>query len=418
MTETHIHGGMLIVGGGECGARAAVTLREKGWAGAITLVGRETLHAYERPPLSKTAMTSEACEPVHPFAKDQFDTLAIDLRTSSEVARIEPHRHQALLSDGAVIGYDKLLLAVGAQPRRLPFPAKAGLLYLRTHADALRIKSELVPGRQIGILGAGLIGLELAASARALGCEVTVIEAADRALGRAVPAPVAAQVTALHESQGVQFRWSTTVEQLDRIDEQLIAHTSDGKLLRFDVISVGIGAAPDISLAQVTGLAIDNGIAVDDRLRTSSADVFAAGDCASFPHPLFDGRRIRVESWRNAHNQAVTAAANMLGADQPYTAIPGFWSDQYDHTLQVTGLSALTSELVARTRDDSTVVHFGLDSGGRLVCASGFGPGSSVARDIKLAEKIIEEVGRPTTADLAASAVPLKALLTSVARSR
>lgn len=409
--------GMVVVGGGECGAHAAFALRHEGWRGPITVFGREELHAYERPPLSKAVLLTDECDPVHPYSREDFAAAGIELRTGTEVASVDPARHLVALADGTVLRYDRLLLAPGAKPRSLPLPPEPGVLTLRTHADALRLRDALSPGRRLCVVGAGLIGLELAAAGRARGCEVTVVEAAGQALSRVVPDGVAADVVSLHERNGVRFRWGTTVRRAERTASGLALELPPGEALEVDVVVVGIGAAPETALAEAAGLEVGNGILVDERLETSGADIFAAGDVACFPHPAFAGHRIRVESWRNAAEQAVTAARNMLGADEPHRPIPWFWSDQYDHTLQVTGLATLATGLVWRRRDDGVRCCFGLDGAGRLVFASGFGATAGVAREVRLAERLVAAGARPSPAELADPAVPLKSLLATATSS-
>src|SRR3954452_315386 len=270
----------VIVGGGECAAHAAFALRDRGFTGAITVLGRERLHAYERPPLSKVMLAGHDLDPVHPYTAEQFGEAAIELRTSTEVVRIDTDRHRAVLDDGEQIGFDRALLAVGAQPRRIRLAPDPAVLYLRTHQDALRIREALAPGRRIGIVGAGFIGLELAAGARGRGCEVTVIEATDRALVRVVPASVASDVVSLHERNGVRFHWHATLTRLRREGTRLVAGVTGAPDLTFDTVMVGIGAAPDVRVAEASGLKVENGVVVDDRL-CADGDVFAAGDCAS-----------------------------------------------------------------------------------------------------------------------------------------
>jgi len=407
--------GMVVVGGGECGAHAAFALRHEGWDGPITVVGREVLHAYERPPLSKALLLTDECEPVHPYSREDFTAGSIALRTGTEVASVDPAGHLVALADGTVLRYERLLLATGAQPRPLPNPARAGVLTLRTHADALRLRDALSPGRRLCVVGAGLIGLELAAAGRTRGCEVTVVEAAGQALSRVVPDGVAADVVGLHERNGVRFRWGTTLRGAEQTVTGLALELSTGDPLEVDVVAVGIGAVPETALARAAGIEIGDGILVDERLETSGADVFAAGDVACLPHPTFGGHRVRVESWRNAHEQAVTAARNMLGANEPHRSIPWFWSDQYDHTLQVAGLATLATDLVRRHRDDGVRCCLGLDRARRLVFASGFGTTAGVAREVRVAERLIAAGGQLSPAALADPAVPLQSLLPSTA---
>jgi 3-phenylpropionate/trans-cinnamate dioxygenase ferredoxin reductase component len=413
-TENPDRGGMVVVGAGECGARAALRLRDNGWAGRITLIGDEALETYERPPLSKAMLLSEEAVAVHPISTTAFEEAGIDVLRPERVSDIDPAGHRVVLAGGRSIGYDRLLLAVGAQPRRLPIPAEVGALYLRTHDDALSIRPHLRPGRRVGILGAGFIGLELAAAAHARDCDVSVIEFAPRALARAVPAEVADAVVSGHTERGVHFCWGVVADEITPVGDQTEVRLSSGETLFFDCLIVGVGAVPDTALAERAGLRIANGIELDDRLRTSDPDIFAAGDCGSFPHPLFGGTRIRLEAWRNAHDQADSVARNMLGADLPHTAIPWFWSDQYDSTLQVTGLPQLADRQVVRHRTDGVQLHFGLDATGRLVSASAFGPGNSVAKDIRLVEMLLQRDIHPDVDLLIDPSVQLKRLLAGV----
>lgn len=401
------HGGMVIVGGGECGARAAFALRDKGWSGDVTVIGAEDLHAYERPPLSKSMMLGGKFDPVHPYSLDDFLTARIRLLRSTRVCEIKPTEHRIILEDGSHLGYAYLLLAVGGTPRRLPLPSSKDLLYLRTYEDALAILDQLQTDRNVCVIGAGLIGLEIAASARTRGCSVTVIEFADRALVRAVPPQVAAKVVELHQEKGVRFHWSTSATAVDRVDDKSLVTLSTGETLAFDAVAVGIGSVPNTDLAESAGLTVANGIAVDDRLRTSASEIFAAGDCTSFPHPIFGNTRMRLEAWRNALDQSLTAATNMLGGDESYRVIPWFWSDQYDHTLQVSGLPSLSMKTVERIRPDGVTIYFGLDEADRLVSASAIAPGNSVAKDIKAAQVLMSEGIHPTAAQLSDPALPI-----------
>jgi 3-phenylpropionate/trans-cinnamate dioxygenase ferredoxin reductase subunit len=398
--------GAVLVGGGECCAHTAAFLRERGWSGPITVVGREPILAYERPPLSKALLTSARTEPVHPYGPEQLAELGVRVLTAMPVEAVLCSERAVELADGTRLDYDRLLLAVGAEPRRLPFPESAGLLYLRTHEDALRIAGALTPGRRIAVVGAGLIGLELAASAWARGCQVCVIEADDRAARRAIPAVSASHLVELHLRSGVGFRWATRVMDVERVGADTVLSLSTGEALVVDAVVVGIGAVPVTGMAEAAGLAVDDGIVTDDRLATSAPDVFAAGDCVSFPHPVYGGRRVRLESWRNALDQARTVAANMTGADKPHRAVPSFWSEQYDHTLHVAGLASLARTSIIRNRD-GLVLELGLDAEGRLVSASGLGPGNSAARDVRAAEAMMRDGVTPDASLLADVGIPL-----------
>ncbi|MEK0313216.1 NAD(P)/FAD-dependent oxidoreductase [Cohnella sp. 56] len=410
---------IVIVGAGQAGARAAAELRAQGWAGRIALIGREALPPYERPPLSKEAMVREAAaSPAAILSPASAAECGIELLTDAEAVGIDRSGHAVLLQDGRQIGYERLLLATGASSRRLLLSGEepAGLLYLRTYPDALRIRDRLVPGCRIVIVGAGFIGLELAASARLRGCEVTVLEAGPRILMRGVPVEIAADVEALHRAQGVAFELGVGIRAIQpaAAPQGGIGHRvvlADGRVIACDAVIAGIGAVPDTRLAEAAGLAVDNGIRTDHTLATADPDIFAAGDCCSFPHPLYGGRRIRLESWRNAEDQGAHAAAAMLGSAAPYAAVPWFWSDQYDRTLQVSGLPDAGASTVARIAEaGGNRLFFRLDEGGRLVSASGIGA-ANIAKDIKAAELMIERGLTPDPALLARPDVKLKSLL-------
>ena len=332
--------GMVVVGGGECGARAASALREAGWSGPVTLVGAESVPPYERPPLSKSMMTGPpASPPTTICATETLRTVGIAFVAGVAATDIDRDRHEVVLATGQRIAYQRLLVATGAT------------------------------------------------------------------------AYIAAAVTARHERAGVDVRCGTGVVQLDRHDGELLLELTTGETLVCDTVVVGIGAVPETSLARKAGLAVDNGVRVDTRLTTSDPDVFAAGDCCSWPHPLYDGRRIRLESWRNAQDQGGAAARNMLGADEPFTTVPWFWSDQYELTLQIAGLPDAATAEVVRRRPDGVEIRFGLGPDGRLLSASAVGTGNAVAQDIRLAELLIARRATPSPETLADPTAALKALL-------
>lgn len=402
----------VIVGAGECGARAAFSLREKGFDGDITLIGTEPLAPYERPPLSKHALV-EAIEPKFVTTLERYRELSIDLRLDTTVAAIEPVSKTVRLADGQTLGYDKLLLATGASPR--VFPGIDGtakrIRTLRTHADALALRAALHPGRHIAIIGGGFIGLELAATARKLGASATVIEGLPRVLKRGVPEEIAAVISERHRLEGVDIRCGQAIDAVREEADRATVHLADGEVILADLVLIGIGASPNIALAEAAGLAIDNGIVVNERLETSAADIYAAGDCCSFPLALYGGRRVRLESWRNAQEQANLAAANMLGDATEISAVPWFWSDQYDLTLQIAGLADGATSHVRRDLGDGAFILFHLDASGRLLAASGIGRDNVVARDIRLAEMLIAARAHPDPDALEASSVKLKSLL-------
>ena len=403
--------GIVIVGAGETGGRAALTLREAGYDGDITLIGEEPHLPYERPPLSKAAMVS-ADEPTPTCIMDEArcgEGRIVHI-ADSRVTAIDRAAHHVRLDGGRVVSYERLLLATGARARRLTVPGAEHALTLRSFADALGLRRQLKPGAQICVIGGGFIGLEIAASAIQRGCGVTVVEVAPRLLARGVPLELAERVFARHEREGVTIRLSAAVERIDRNEKALRVTLANGDMMDCDAVIAGVGAVPETTLAEEAGLAIDNGIAVDASFRTSDREIFAAGDCCSFPIPHYGGRRIRLESWRNAQDQGPAAARAMLGSSEPYSALPWFWSDQYDDTLQIAGLPDEGRTTVTRHVGDASF-FFHLAEDGRLVAASAYGPNSSIARDIKVAEMLIAARASPSPADLASPDVKLKGLL-------
>jgi len=405
--------GMVVIGAGECGGRAALALRENGYGGVVTLIGEEPHLPYDRPPLSKATMTSDEAPVMTAIAAQvSLAEQGIAFVSGNPVMDIDRAAKIVRLRDGRHIAYDKLLLATGAIPRRLPLAGpNSRLAYLRTFDDALAIRAHLREGRRIAIIGAGFIGLELAASARKLGARVTVLEAQPRILMRGVPAEIAAVVHALHASQGAEILCGETIAAIKEDGRTIRIERSGGRLIEADLGIVGIGAAPATALGERAGLAIDNGVAVDDRLRSSDPNIFAAGDCCSFPLSVYGRRRVRLEAWRNAQEQGALVAKNMLGADLAYVAIPWFWSDQYDMSLHIAGLCDEGRTIVRRELGDHAFILFHLADDGRLVAASGLGPGAAVAKDIRLAEMLIAKGARPHLSDLASPSVKLKKLL-------
>jgi len=396
---------MVIVGAGECGARAASTLRQAGWDGAIELLGAERHLPYERPPLSKAALLSEHDPaPVTVHDEATLADLGINHRAGIEVIDIDRDQREVVLAGGERVGYERVLLTTGASPRMLPMAAGLSRVHtLRTHDDSLRLRASLRSAERVAVIGGGFIGLELAAAAVSLGCNVTVLEAADRLLGRAVPADVAALVHARHVDAGVTVRCGVTLTKIAETDTVTTITLGDGTTVECDALIIGIGAVAETAVAEKVGLDVDNGVKVDHRLVTSDPRILAAGDCCSFPHPLYDGRRIRLEAWRNALDQAVIAAHNMIDGNRTYEAVPWFWSDQYDLSLQVAGLPAQAATEVVRTRTDGVHIRYGIDGARRLVSAAAVGTGNAVAKDIRLAEMAI---AKRVVADAAALADP------------
>ena len=400
--------GMVIVGGGMAAARACINFRAQDYQGPITLVSEEALLPYDRPPLSKASIVDEAgAEPVLLLDEGIVASLKVDVRLGKAVTAINRAEKTITLSDGSKIAYAKLLLATGAKPRKLNCPGGEYALTLRDQQDTLVLRAKFKPGKKIVVIGGGFIGLELASSARKLGCVVTLIEAQPRILMRGVPEPIAKMVHERHVKAGVTMIIGTGLSHLTAH----AVHLADGRVIAADTIIAGIGAAPEVQLAADAGLAIENGIACTAQMQTSDPDIYAAGDCASFAHEQMGGRRIRLEAWRSAQEQAVTAVENMLGGSKAHVNVPWFWSDQYDLSLQITGMADMGPRTVVRAPAETALILFHLAEDGAIKGASGIGPGNSIARDIKLAEMMIAKQMKPDVGALSDPAVQLKSLL-------
>ncbi|HVY52390.1 MAG TPA: FAD-dependent oxidoreductase [Devosia sp.] len=402
-------GPMVIAGAGECGVRAALGLREAGYRGEVMLIGAERHAPYERPPMSKELMLAATPLPPRTIATAQrLADAEITFYPSRPAVAIDRPAKRLQLADGTALPYEKLLLATGASPRRLSAPGADGdtVTYLRTYDDALRIHARIEPGTPVAIVGGGFIGLELAAAARQRGAAVTVIEALPRLLTRGVPEEIASRIAARHAQAGVTFMFGRAVAAIGPDAVRL----SDESMVPAGLVVVGIGATPETALAAGAGLEIENGVKADALLCTSDPDIFAAGDCCSFPLELYGGRRVRLESWRSAQELGGLAARNMLGAAEPIAAVPWFWTDQYELTMQIAGLCD-EGERTVRRQSGETLMLFHLKADGRLAAASGIGPGNAVARDIRVAEMLIARRARPDPAALADPAARLKGLL-------
>jgi len=326
----------VIAGASLAGAKAAETLRDEGFDGDIVLLGSESERPYERPPLSKGYLLgSDERDSVYVHAVGWYAENGVDLREGVTVAAIDRSARTVATSSGAQVSYDKLLLATGASPRRLNFPGsdREEVLYLRTIADSDRLRSAFQPGTRVVVAGAGWIGLETTAAARAAECAVTVLEPQSGALTDQLGPELGAVFADVHRAHGVEFRFG---EKAVEFRPGMVV-SSAGAEIPADVLVVGIGAAPNDDLAAQAGLETGNGVLTDEALRTSDPDIFAAGDVANSFHPLL-GRRVRVEHWANALNGGPAAARSMLGQAVRYDPVPYFYSDQYDLGMECAGL--------------------------------------------------------------------------------
>jgi 3-phenylpropionate/trans-cinnamate dioxygenase ferredoxin reductase component len=403
---------VVIIGAGECGTRAALALREAGYHGRLALIGEEPSQPYERPVLSKSVLTSDDAKlPADICTVGQLTGLDIAFEPGTAAAQIDRDAAEVVLADGRRRPYDRLLIATGARARIPAVEGADAALTLRSLADAMRLRDRLTAGASVVVIGGGFIGLEVAASAAARGCAVTVVEFSHQLMSRIVPALVAAEMHVRHALAGVEILYGVGVERIDVDGTSHRVVLTSGAVLVCDVVVSGVGAVPNTELAGASGLALHNGIAVDEQLRTADPLIFAAGDCCSFPHPLYRGIRVRLEAWRNALEQAAVVASNMLGGDAVCDSVPWFWSDQYELTIQIAGLHACAVRDVVRRRDDGVDLRFGLDYDGRLVSASGISEGSAIGRDIRLAEMLIAARATPSVTDLADPAIGLRSLL-------
>lgn len=397
----------VIVGGGHAGGRAAEAMRQLGFAGGITLIGAEPHLPYERPPLSKELLQAEDGQGFA-LIRDQawYDEQGVACRLGAAATALDPDTRTVVLADGESVRYDKLLLATGVSVRRLEVPGAglANVHYLRTIDDSRAIEARLRPGRNVAVVGGGFIGLEVAASARKRGCTVTVIEAADRLMGRGVMPAVSEAFLGLHRANGVDVRLGAGVDRLEGDGAVARAVLADGTVLAADLVVVGIGVTPETGLAEAAGLEVDDGIVVDERCRTSAPGIYAAGDATSHYSPHY-GRHIRLESWENAQNQAIAAARNMCGEDFVHTGAPWMWSDQYDVGLQVAGVPAEWDAVVYRGDPASREFLAFQMAGGEVVGAQSV----NRPRDMRFARRLIGGGAADPTA-LADEAIPLRDL--------
>jgi len=340
----------LIVGASLAGAKAAETLRAEGFDGRVVLLGDEPQRPYERPPLSKEYLRGEKdfdAAAVH--SAGFYDEQQIELRASTVVTGVDPGASEVTLSSGVRIGYDRLLVATGAAPRRLSVPGADldGVYYLRSVTDADTLRQALTSSAQVVVIGAGWIGAEVAASARQLGATVAMVELASVPLERVLGPEVGAIYRDLHAEHGVDLHFGVGVDALLGSTAVEAVRLSDGTVLPATAVVVGVGVTPRVELAEAAGLSIDNGIVVDEHLQTSAPGVFAAGDVANAFHPRY-GTRIRLEHWSAALNQGPVAARNMLGKATVYDRTPYFFSDQYDLGMEYRGWAPSFDQVVFR----------------------------------------------------------------------
>jgi 3-phenylpropionate/trans-cinnamate dioxygenase ferredoxin reductase subunit len=357
----------VIVGGGLAAAKAAETLRDEGFDGPVVLLAEEPEQPYERPPLSKGYLLgSDPREQARVHEKGWYEAHDVELRTATRATALDPTTHRLTLESGESLPYAKLLLATGASPRRLPVPGADldGVRYLRTLADSDRLLADLsAGGRRVVIVGAGWIGLEVAAAARSYDNAVTIVEPQPTPLHQVLGQELGTRFASLHRAHGVDLFTGTTVREFRGEDAVSSVVTDAHAGLAADLVVVGVGAIPRTELAAAAGLEVDNGIVTDHALRTSAPDVFAAGDVASSFRPLY-GRHVRVEHWANALHSGPAAARSMLGQDVTFDRVPYFFTDQYDLGMEYSGLAGPGAMVVYRGNpDDGEYIAFWLEDG-------------------------------------------------------
>jgi len=399
----------VIVGAGQAGGWAAVAMRQAGYDGRILLIGDEPWRPYERPPLSKAVLTDASEPPIAYFHKEEhYKEQGIELLLGITVTQLDAAGHRVRLSDGQSLDYDRLLLTAGGRARHLPIPGGDKALYLRTIEDARSIRARLATARHVVCVDAGVIGLEIASSARQRGAEVTVLEALPRAMGRSVSPEGAQFVEALHRNAGVAMHFGVIVDAIEHSpsDGLRVTCRGGGKFVG-DMVIAGVGMQRNLALAEHAGLALEGGIVVDEFGRSSAPDIYAAGDVTAFHHPLFD-RRLRLESWRHAQNHGIAVGKAMCGDTTPYDDIPWFWTDQHGVNLQVAGLPADAARTIVRSNAAPvafTAVHLA-ENGSVIGVTAANNP-----REVRAGQALIR-AGRPVDPDMVADPnVPLQRLI-------
>ncbi|MEX3009882.1 NAD(P)/FAD-dependent oxidoreductase [Hoeflea sp. TYP-13] len=360
----------VIIGAGQCGIKAAETLRQQGYEGGLVLIGDEPHAPYQRPPLSKAFLKGEiGIERLMLKGDDFFDKFNVDSHQSCHVSSIDPAAKRVKLTGGSDIAYSKLLLATGTRSRRIPVPGLEldGVHYMRTIADVEAISAALKPGVRIVIVGGGYIGLEVASALRHFDYEVTVIEGMERVLQRVVCQQLSDYFHRIHTERGVTIHTNARFEGIEGNGRVERVRLAGGEAIEADIVLMSVGAEPVCELAAEAGLKINNGIEADHSCRTSDPNIYAAGDCASFFSDRYQ-RHIRLESVQNAIDQGKHAAGAMLGAEDVYDPVPWFWSDQYDIKLQIAGLSQGYDRIETEGDEAENAFAIRYFAGDRLIC--------------------------------------------------
>ncbi len=399
---------VVIAGAGHAAGQVVASLRHDGYDGRIVLVGNEPWLPYQRPPLSKKFLAGKmSAERLYVKPTSFYEDAGVELHLDSEISAIDRDARTLTIAGGDDIPYDTLVLAVGSRVRRLHVDGEqlGRVHYLRSIADVEAIRADLEAGRRLVVIGAGYIGLEVAAVAREAGLEVTVIEMADRVMSRVVSPEISDFYQIEHTNQGVRFRLSTSVSELRGKKRVKAVITSEDEEIPADLVVIGIGIVPNTELASAAGLGVDDGIVVDEHCRTADPAVYAVGDCTSHPNAIYDCR-LRLESVHNALEQAKTAAANICGRNVAYCDVPWFWSDQYDLKLQIAGLSRGFDDVVIRGNPAERSFSCLYLRDGRLIAVDAI----NAPRDFVQSKPLIAEHAALDVERLADATIPLRDL--------
>ena len=399
----------MIAGAGHAAGQVVASLKQKKFDGNIVLIGEESYLPYQRPPLSKKFLAGEmAAERLFFKPESFYDEPNIEVRLNTRITAIDRSAKTLAADNGDSIRYDTLILAIGSHARRVPVVGHEleGVHYLRSIRDVNRIRQGLESARRLVIVGAGYIGLEVAAVTRQLGLEVTVIEMADRVMSRVVSPEVSAFYQGEHLTRGVDLKLSTGLGAFLGDRRVTAVETTNDLRIDTDLVVIGVGIQPNTDLAEAAGLSIKNGIVVDERCRTSDPDIYAVGDCTSHPSSIY-GRQLRLESVHNALEQAKTAAANACGEELQYSQVPWFWSDQYDLKLQIAGVSDGYDEIVMRGSQEDRSFACAYLQEGRLIAIDAI----NAPRDFVQAKPLIADAVMPDREMLADAGTMLKDLV-------
>ncbi len=399
---------IVIAGAGHAAGQVVASLAQRKFAGNIVLVGDESFLPYQRPPLSKKFLAGEMrAERLFFRPASFYENAGVDVRLDTRISALDRSAKTLTTTSGDEIAYDTLVLATGSRVRVIPVAGQelAGVHYLRNIGDVNTIRAALENTKRVVIVGAGYIGLEVAAVTRQLGFDVTVIEMADRVLSRVVSPQISEFFQNEHRARGVKLELSTSLKAFIGDTRVSAVETTDGRRFDADLVIVGAGILPNTELAEAAGLSVDNGIVVDDHCLSSDPDIYAVGDCTSHPSRIY-GRDLRLESVHNALEQAKTAAANICGEDLQYSQVPWFWSDQYDLKLQIAGLSEGYDELVIRGNPEERSFACLYLKGKRLIAIDAI----NAPRDFMQAKPLIENAAAPDRVKLADTKTMLKEL--------